>query len=93
MSTLTPQEIRDRLAKVESTLQQTWDSLSSKGIVSAINIAALVDAKTNVLHAAALTLLVQQQEIANQLAAAAVYVSLGDLVLARSIVQKVHPVP
>jgi hypothetical protein len=90
MSAPTPQEIRDRLAKVESTLQQTWEQLSAKDTVSAIHIAALADAKTNVLHAAALTLLVEQQTAANKIAAAQVYDTMGPSMfsLARQIVEE-----
>jgi hypothetical protein len=39
----------------------------------------------------ALVAVAERLDTANKLAAAAVYVSLGDLIQARSIVQKVHP--
>jgi len=90
MSALTSQEIRNRLAKVEITVAEIHEEITSGGVADANTLTALLHTKATVLNAAAITLLVEQQQTANELAAAAVYVSLGDLSLARGIVEKVR---
>ena len=89
MSAPIPQEIRDRLGRVETVLREAHEELSQKDGVSPITVAAFLDAKTNILHAAALTLLVEQQRTANRLAVAQVWASLGESRHARECLQEI----
>lgn len=91
MNAPTPQEIRDRLGLLEGVLNETWDQLSADSTgVSIRDLTSVLESKTSVLHAAALTLLVEAQQQANQIAAAQVYASMGQASygLARKIVEE-----
>lgn len=74
MSVPTPQEIRDRLARVENLLADIApdDTQTPRQLV--LNLCL---AKATVLQAAATTLLVEQQVIANLIAAAQVQAITG----------------
>jgi hypothetical protein len=76
MSAPTPQEIRNRLGLVELTLNQAWEELAKDEAVDADTCTFLLSAKTQALHAAALTLLVEAQQAANKIAVAQVLATL-----------------
>jgi hypothetical protein len=74
MSDLTPQEIRDRLARVENLLAD----IAPDGTQAPLQLAVdLCVANATVLNAAALTLLVEEQQQANRIATAQVYATMG----------------
>lgn len=85
VSAPTPQEIRDRLGLVESILSDI--STDPNKVIPTQMAVDMCTAKATVLNAAVLTLLAEQQAVENQLTAAAVYVSLGDLATARAILK------
>lgn len=80
-----PQEIRDRLARVETVLKDAHTELAMKDGVSPDTVAAFLDAKTNILHAAATTLLVEAQDLSNMIATAQVWATMGENRNAREI--------